>query len=215
MFLTNNFNLSGRSLDGMPEDLSYVVRYEWASAHQLREAVRVLLTARLHAMEMTESTVSEESMTKHRLTLSADLSIDVQKRLASNPHTSTFVLDFLAHYAVPEVVARVAENPRCAKETVDILVRHESPAVRSALAESHSEDLNLMEVLAQDEHPDVRFSVADNPGANPKILALLSADENPFVSMKATENLGRRKLGEVVTADFSGRFSATLKVVAD
>ena len=47
MFSTNGHDIGGKDLSGKREDLTFIVRFNWKTSNHLKEAIQVLLAARL------------------------------------------------------------------------------------------------------------------------------------------------------------------------
>ncbi len=194
MYLTSDHLVGEKGLNGMRDDLSFIVRYSWPSSQHLREAIKILLSARLdHAQNRAcvrfEGEVSKEQQ-------------EVQLRLASNPYTSEEVLEYLARIGNARVCERLASNPRSSERALQELAKHSHPDVRAALSENPVCPITILYVLTGDEHPDVRLCMAENPNLPLSILEELSHDENPFVVARANESLRRSACGTLIEGNF-------------
>lgn len=196
MYLTNEVSIGGKNTDGAPEDLSFIVKYCWQSPKHMKEAVKILLSARLVDSDRQEVEVRF---------LDADTELEqreAQMRLALNPHSSSYVLDYLSKFAGAKVCEFIANNPRCSDETMQTLSEHRDPEVRAALTENPYCSITILYALAKDEHCDVRYRLAENPNLPESILEELTHDENPFVAAKANETLFKLSTGTVIEGKF-------------
>jgi hypothetical protein len=184
MYLTSDHLVGGKSICAMPEDLSFIVKYAWESSQHMKEATKIMLTARLDGAEDHPHVRFEGDIT--------DIQKAVRLRLASNPATSEEVLDYLRKTGDRHVCERIATNPRSSDATLTALANHPAPEVRAALSENPYCPITILYRLARDTHPDVRLAMAENSRMPISILEELAADENPFVQARANET--RRKL---------------------
>ena len=191
MYLTSDYSIGGRKIDGMPEDLSYIVKYGWQSPKHLKEAIKVLLSARLLENENTMERVFNAGEPDFDHT-------EVQSRLASNPYTSHYVLHYLSKIGGARVCELIATNPRCAESTMEDLADHSDPEVRAALTENSFCSITVLYKLAKDAHPDVRYRLAENLSVPLSILEELSEDENPFVAARAQASLSKLEPSAVI-----------------
>lgn len=125
---------------------------------------------------------------------SKDLSgeeIHVRYVLASNPHTSPWVLKKLAKEDNHKLRAKVAENPKTPIDVIEHLATDQHPDVRVAVAENANAPEHILEKLAKDESEDVRLGIAENPRIPARILEILATDENTFVSSSASKSLSK------------------------
>ena len=117
--------------------------------------------------------------------------IHVRYVLASNPHTSPWVLKKLAKEDNHKLRAKVAENPKTPLDIIEHLAGDKHPDVRVAVAENANAPEHILEKLAKDESEDVRLGIAENPKIPARILEMLTSDENMFVSSQATKSLSK------------------------
>lgn len=197
MYLTNECSIGGRQLDGMPEDLSFIVKYGWETPKHMKEAIRVLLAARMAEQEQGMSFSQNDSDGEHQSERNA-----AEMRLAANPFCSSYVLDYLSKTSSAGVCELIASNPRCAEETMVRLSSHSDANVRAALTENSYCSITILYRLTKDEHPDVRYRLAENSNLPDSILVELSEDENPFVAARAQETLQKLKSGSVIEGKF-------------
>jgi len=170
-------------------DASFIMKFNWQSLEQLKEAVTVFLSSRIYAMAQRSAiAISENGCPR------------LQAMLASNPDSPADLLDFLVEVACNSVVVRVAENSSASKDTLSRLAFHEDPEVRSAVADNRNTPESCFKRLAIDESGDVRYRVAENPHAPLASLYTLLRDENAFVSQRARQTLSRI-LGNVDAKD--------------
>lgn len=111
--------------------------------------------------------------------------------IASDPATTTWMLNRLAQCYEVEVLERIAENPQTEAHTLSCLATSEQAEVRMAVAENRNTRLATLVALAFDECPDVRFRLAENHNVSNQILQILLDDENPYVSWRARLTLDR------------------------
>ncbi|MBX9721854.1 MAG: hypothetical protein K2X81_10705 [Candidatus Obscuribacterales bacterium] len=194
MYLTSEHLVGFKVLSGMRDDLSFIVRYSWQSSQHMKEAIRILLSARLdHAESSSYVRFDAEPSEEHK---------EVQMRLASNPFTSEEVLDYLRKIGNSRVCEQVAANPRCPEKAMISLAKHSSPEVRAQLSENPVCPITVLYDLARDEHPDVRYCMAENPNLPLSILDELSQDENPFISARAHQTLNRSSCKTLIEGKF-------------
>lgn len=204
MYLTSDHQVGGKTMTGIPEDLSFIVRYSWQSSKHMKEAIKILLSARLDGSDANSSSRFEEQGSAEQR--------EVQLRLASNPETSEEVLDFLRRIGDKDVCERIAINPRSPQQTLEALAEHFDADVRAALSENSLCPITVLYRLSKDEHPDVRLRMAENPNLPDSILEELCDDENPFVAARASESLRRAAGGTVIEGVF-GTSAIRLKAV--
>lgn len=195
MYLTNECSIGGRQLDGMPEDLSFIVKYGWETPKHMKEAIRVLLAARTAEAEKGMSVCQAETESEQERN-------SAEMRLAANPFCSSYVLDYLSKTSNANVCELIASNPRATEETMERLAGHSDPTVRAALTENAYCSITILYKLTRDEHPDVRYRMAENANLPDSILIELSQDENPFVAARADETLERLKPCSIVEGNF-------------
>lgn len=191
MFLTSENLVGGRDLRGIPENLSFINEFSWQSSKHMKEAIKILLSARLDEKQEFISTPRFEHETAGEFE-------EVQSRLAGNPETSSEVLNYLARVGKRCICERVASNPRCTEETLSLLSKHRDADVRAAVSENENCPFPVLSSLAKDENPDVRYRIAENANLSVSILEELSEDENPYVADRAASTLKRLRQGEVL-----------------
>ena len=194
MYLTNEHLVGGKDLNGSPEDLTFIVKYSWPSPKHMKEAIKILLSARLDGGEDYANARFDGEITEETR--------EVQLRLASNPETSEEVLEYLRKVGNARVCERVAQNPRCSEMTLRALAEHADPQVRASICENAYCPITILYRLAKDEHPDVRYCLAENPNLPNSILEELCEDENPFVNARAHSTLRRLSCGTVIEGPF-------------
>ena len=161
-------------------DISFIFRFNWRSLQQLREAVTLFLSARLHGVSQRAlKSVSETGCNR------------LKGLVASNPESPSDMLDYLTHVSPIGVLVRVAENPNTSSQTLSRLAQHEDSEVRMAVAENANCPALCMEKLAEDPCSDVRYRLAENPHAPLTVLYKALKDENPYVSQRARKTLAR------------------------
>lgn len=161
-------------------DISYIFRFNWRSLQQLREAVTLFLSARLHNVsQRARKAVSETGCNR------------LKAMIASNPETPADMLEFLTHVSPVDVLVRVAENQNACSQTLTRLAMHEDFEVRMAVAENPNCPSICLEMLIDDRCADVRFRLAENPNAPISVLYKALKDENPYVSHRARKTLAR------------------------
>lgn len=161
-------------------DISYIFRFNWRSLQQLREAVTLFLSARLHSVsERARKAVSETGCNR------------LKAMIASNPDTPADMLEYLIHVSPIAVLERVAENLNASSQTLWQLAQHECFEVRVAVAENANCPAACLEMLIDDECVDVRFRIAENPSAPIPVLYKALKDENPYVAHRARKTLSK------------------------
>ena len=162
-------------------DIAFIFSFNWKTINQLREAITMFLSARLHALAFQASKKLTESGSRATKLL-----------LASNPESPGELLDYLTVIGDTQIVVRVAENSSTSQRTLEKLSGHTCPAVRCAVADNTNTSEVCLLSLAQDEDADVRYCLAENPNLPINVLYVLLKDENPYVSLRATTTLNRR-----------------------
>ncbi|MBX9689978.1 MAG: hypothetical protein K2X27_24925 [Candidatus Obscuribacterales bacterium] len=200
MYLTYDDLLGGNNLAGVPEDLSYIVKYDWPSSQHMKEAIKIFLSARLDSDEDEFNSRFEPELSQ--------VQKEAQLRLARNPETTAEVLAYLRKIADARVCEAVALNPSSSESTLRSLLSHSEPEVRAALTENPHCPITVLYRLSKDEHPDVRYRLAENSNLPNSILEDLIQDENPFVSTRARETTKRLISGSVVEGRFRSRSAA-------
>ncbi len=117
--------------------------------------------------------------------------VHVRYVLASNPHTSPWVLKKLAQETSHKLRAKVAENPKTPVDVIEQLASDSHPDVRIAVSENPNAPEQILEKLAKDESEDVRMGIAENPRIPARILQILAGDENMYVSSTASKSLSK------------------------
>lgn len=201
MYLTSEHQIGGKSLNGAREDFSYIVRYNWESPKHMKEAIKIMLSARLDGQEHSTCDRFESGTTIEQK--------EVQLRLASNPETGDEVLDYLRKVGDKRVLVRVAGNSNCSESTIQALSLHSESEVRAELTENPYCPITLLYRLTRDESPDVRLRLAGNSNLPLSILEELSNDENPYVAMHAKSTLKRVNGGTVIEANFAKNASSS------
>ena len=159
-------------------DISFIFRFNWSSLQQLREAVTIFLSARLHAVaEKARQAVMETGCPR------------LKSMIASNPDTPDDMLDYLAIVSPSSVLVRIAENKNTAGHTLCRLAYEESAEVRMAVADNANSPESAFERLMIDGSADVRYRVAENPHAPLTVLYRALRDENPYVACRARQTL--------------------------
>lgn len=205
MIATNGYEIGGKDFFGRREDLSFIVRFQWKTSNHLKEAIQVLLAARL-----------DESSTMERLhgqlRSRSDVLDDrefqqIRLQIASNPNTPPAVLTYLARQADARLLERIAENPRTPVETLERLAQSAIPSVRIAVAENVNTSLDLLIHLATDFDADVRYTLAENGQLPVEVLSKLVDDSNPYVSTRALATINKVTASEatIVHHDFRDR----------
>ena len=161
-------------------DISFIFNFNWRSLHQLRDAITIFLSARLHA-------VANRAAESIRETGCPQL----KSMIASNPQTPADLLDFLSIVSHPSVLIRIAENPQTGKDTLSRLAFHDNSEVRCAVVDNSNTPESCYKRLSSDESVDVRYRLAENPHAPLTSLYNLLKDENPYVSHRARMTLTR------------------------
>jgi hypothetical protein len=196
MYLTNDQQLGGNTMAGRPEDLSFIVKYNWPSPKHMKEAIKVLLSARLDGSQKDGSARFDEEVEEKA---------DVYFALAKNPETSEEVLIYLGKIGDERICEYVAFNSHSPEATLISLAAHHSATVRASLSENPCCPITVLYSLSKDEHPDVRFRLAENPNLPDSILQELCQDENPFVAMQANKTLRKLSGGTVVSGQFASQ----------
>lgn len=205
MYLTSDHLIGGKSMSDLPEDFSYIVRYNWENSEQMSEAIKILLLARLHRSDNSLPTDLNENLTAKR--------IDAQLRLASNPLTSEEILDYLSKIGDKRVCERIAINPHSPESALMLLANHPEPAVRAELSDNPACSITILSRLSKDEHSDVRLRLAENPNLPLQILEELSEDENPFVAAQAKDSISKSSCSTVYDGNFSSNSRSTTLIV--
>lgn len=190
MFLTSEHELGEKNSD----DLAFIVKFCWRSPLHMKEAIKILLSARLDGGKRKLRTRFDSEC--------SEIIEEVHFHLAGNPETSEEVLSYLGKVGNPRICERVALNPRTPEEALRQMAEHEDPEVRAAVGENPYCPITILYRLAKDEHPDVRFRLAENPNLPNSILEELGADSNPFISSRANATLRRLAGGAVVEGKF-------------
>jgi hypothetical protein len=181
------------------EDLAFIVRFNWKSSTHLREAIRVLLAARLDSSQTSEKVNPPRTGSD---VLDASEFHSIRRIIASNPNTPPSVLWYLAKHSAPEILERVAENPRTPLTALELLARCPKASVRAAVAENINVSPDILTILIADPDDDVRYLLAENPHTPEELLVALTEDPNPFVRARADKTLLRVQGGMVVAGDF-------------
>lgn len=213
MIVTNGIEISGKDCFGRREDLSFIVRFNWKTSDHLKEAIQVLLAARLAAACNDLPSVAEHSATgwgcRKRTDLLDEAEFErVRMQIASNPNTPPAVLEYLAKSATPRVLERIAENSRTPIELLEKLARSPLSNVRAAVADNSNTPEEILEVLVRDTDTDVRYRMAENPCMPVGMLAKLVLDENPYISARAAQTMTKIAAGtngQVLHRNFSRR----------
>jgi hypothetical protein len=205
MIVTNGLDISSRDYFGRREDLSFIVRFDWKSSNHLKEAIQVLLAARLDECANSEA----RAVRKSSDVLDNGEFEQIRLHIASNPNTPGAVLAYLAKSGSPRVLERVAENPRAMPQTLELLAQCPVTLVRAAVAENTNCTAEILAILATDPDVDVRYRIAENANLDQNTLRALVEDSNPYVSHRATATLARLTGGSVVEAPFQERARAT------
>lgn len=211
MIVTNGIEISGKDCFGRREDLSFIVRFNWKTSDHLKEAIQVLLAARLaEACQSELPAVVEPSATGWGCRKRTDLLNEeeferTRMQIASNPNTPPAVLEYLAKSATPKVLERIAENPRAPVCLLEKLSRSPLANVRAAVSENCNTPEETLELLTQDIDPDVRYRMAENHLMPVGLLAKLALDDNPYVVARASQTLARLSGGRVLHRTFARR----------
>lgn len=161
-------------------DLSFIFNFNWSSLQELREAITIFLSSRLHSVaQRAAQAITETGCPRLKCTL------------ASNPQTPADMLDYLCLVSPLKVIIRIAENPGASRDTLSRLAFHSDSEVRSAVADNPSTPESCFKRLMNDESVDVRFRIAENPSAPLASLYALIKDDNPYVSNRAKQTLSR------------------------
>lgn len=201
MIVTNGLDISARDYFGRREDLSFIVRFNWKSSTHLKEAIQLLLAARL---EDASGSVGRKVRMRSDVLDDAEFEA-IRQQVASNPSTPPAVLAYLAKHGSPRVLERVAENPRTLPQSLEQLAQANGANVRAAVADNANTPLDVLTMLATDPDVDVRYRIAENPTVCEDTLKALSEDSNPYVSARANATLARVSGGTLVEAPFQDR----------
>jgi hypothetical protein len=182
------------------EDLSFIVRFNWKTSTHLKEAIQVLLNARLE--DTGNHRVFTGEPVKRNNVLAESEFRSIRRIIASNPSTPPAVLAYLAKYSDPEVLERVAENPRTPLATLELLAKSPVASVRAAVAENINVSPDILTMLGTDADDDVRYNLAENPHLPEELLVALSEDQNPYVRYRAEATLQRVAGGMVLQGLF-------------
>lgn len=183
-------------------DVSFIFNFHWRSLQQLREAITIFLSARLHAVCRRATDAIAKTGCPRLKTL-----------MASNPQSPSELLDYLAEVSPAAILVRIAENPNTGSATLSRLAFHVDSEVRSAVADNANTPESCFKLLLRDESPDVRFRIAENPITPVASLYNLLKDENPYVSHRARQTLSRI-LSNTITMS-TGDLTAESKGCAD
>jgi hypothetical protein len=200
MHIAKGLDVDQKHYFGRREDLSFIVRFNWKSSSHLKEAIQVLLAARLDDTQC--ETVAKVEEPKHSDTLDDREFRQIRRIIASNPNTPPGVLSYLAKIADSEILVRVAENPRTPLYTLERLARSPVADVRAAVADNLNVSPDILTILVADSDDDVRYHLADNPHMPEELLVALTEDSNPYVRYRAEATLMRVSGGSVVKGDF-------------
>ncbi len=201
MFFMNGSEIGGKDESGRREDLSFIVRFNWKTSNHLKEAVQVLLAARL---EHAAGSAGLKANVRSRSDILDDGEFTrIRLQIASNPVTPPSVLTYLSYHSCESVLERVAENPRTPEDVLSRLSEHKAASVRQSVADNLNTPFETLAVLSEDENPDVRYRLSENPHTPEAILEVLVEDDNPYVSTRAQSTLRRLSAGLLVEADFS------------
>ena len=161
-------------------DISFAYAYSWRQPERDLEIALLILRAETDGHDDTACPAE------------IDQHFEVERALASNPHTPAVVLDHLAaHGTHPLVLERIACNPTSSQATLKRLANNRCSDVRVAVAENSNADEETLRLLAKDPSIDVRFSMAENHNLPGDILDALCMDENPYVAHRAHVTRGR------------------------
>lgn len=200
MIVTNGLDISGKDCFGRREDLSFIVRFHWKTPDHLKEAIQVLLAARLASAE------TAPKPSRRRSVVLDDLEFEqIRMQIASNPNTPPAVLAYLAKNATPTVLERIAENPRTPIELLSELASSPIAGVRAAVGENSATPLTVLEQLLTDSDADVRYRLAENPQMPLELLKRLSEDMNPYVASRAASTAARLRSGRILRGEFGDR----------
>jgi hypothetical protein len=210
MIVTNGLDISSKDYYGRREDLSFIVRFNWKTSNHLKEAIQVLLAARLeNCLDGKTRTVRQRSDVLDDAEFQ-----QIRLQIASNPNTPSAVLDYLAKHASAQVLERIAENPRTTPQTLELLAQSSFVSVRQAVAENAITTPDVLTMLATDSSADVRYRIAENANVCRDTLRALTEDSNPYVSFRAAATLARIEGGSVVEAPFQERGRSTHNRIA-
>jgi hypothetical protein len=202
MIVTNGLDISGKDCFGRREDLSFIVRFHWKTPDHLKEAIQVLLAARLAS---AENMPSAKPYRRRNEFLDEQEFEQIRIQIASNPNTPTAVLEYLARNASARVLERIAENPHVPMDLLENLATHSDANIRSAVGDNLKTPASVLVKLVADEDADVRYRLAENPAMPAFILELLTQDENPYVVARATTTMTRLSCVQEHIACGSGR----------
>lgn len=187
MIATNGYEIGGKDFFGRREDLSFIVRFQWKTSNHLKEAIQVLLAARLDECSTIEKL---NKQLRNRSEVLDDREFQqIRLQIASNPNTPPAVLNYLARQGDAKLLERIAENPRTPGETLERLAQSAIPSVRIAVAENAKTPSAILATLAVDFDADVRYTLAENAQLPLEVLSQLSDDSNPYVSHRASSTL--------------------------
>lgn len=127
--------------------------------------------------------------------------------VATNPHTTTEMLNKIAHKALTHttpryqngteqvvqvvnetIVRAIIIHPNANETTIKIFAESTSQIARAAAAESTKATPQTLEQLAQDPNPKVRANTASNPSTTPQTLELLAQDQDQTVKYHVASN---------------------------
>jgi hypothetical protein len=161
-------------------DIAFIFSFNWTTVGELREAIAMFLSARLHHLACQASEKLAENGSRSTKLL-----------LASNPSSPDELLDYLTEIGSTEITIRVAENSACGARTLERLSGHPCSSVRRAVAENRNTKEACLLKLAHDPDADIRFCMAENPHLPLSVLNLLMQDENPYVSQRTRKTVAR------------------------
>lgn len=209
MFVNNGLDVSAQDYFGRREDLSFIVRFNWKSSHHLKEAIQVLLAARL------DDGSDQPRVSRLRSEILDEAEFEaIRVQIAANPSTPSIVLGYLAKHSSIRVLERIAENPNTQPHTLEYLAQCSIASVRAAVAENANASSELLTMLATDADSDVRYRIAENHQVTLETLEALAEDSNPYVSHRAAATIARIKGGSVVEAPFQERARSTSRLQA-
>lgn len=171
-------------------DIAFIFAFNWKTVNQLREAITMFLSARMHALAVQASRMLSETGSQRTKLL-----------LASNPESPSELLDYLTYISDLDVALRVAENSATAAKTLENLSCSANSAIRAAVADNANTPESCLLKLARDENPDVRYCLAENPNLPVSVLYVLIQDENPYVSLRTRKTLSRLLSNAVSNSD--------------
>lgn len=171
-------------------DVAFLFSFNWKTVNQLREAITMFFSARLHSLAYQASKMLTETGS-HRTKL----------LLASNPESPCELLEYLTYIGEADVAIRVAENSSTNSRTLERLSCSSSPAIRRAVADNSNTPETCLLKLARDEDPDVRYCLAENPNLPVSVLYVLIQDENPYVSLRTRKTLSRLLSTAILTSE--------------